>query len=187
MYREDRFEKDVPDIPAAGVTGAKILGGGPGLRCPDPESARDDSRGQPFAMWAVDGRIPGGTGCLASYSRSRPQCQSERRERIAYRAGHVVKNPFCDGSGLPGRGGGVLWNSRTDPSPWRLPCGGKRFSGLRMTPGGRALTGGRKPGEAGRAAICPRVGHWQAVGCPAERDARSPFPGAHPRCHSVMK
>ena len=76
-------------------------------------------------------------------------------------AGRDAKNLFCGRRTVRGRGGGVLWNSRTDPSPWRLPCGGKRFSGLRMTPGGRALTDSRMPGEAGRSAICPRVGRWK--------------------------
>ena len=54
-----------------------------------------------------------------------------------HQTGRIAKNLFCGGNTMQGRDDNVLLNSRTDPSPWRLPCGGKRFSGFRMTPGER--------------------------------------------------
>ena len=70
---------DDPDVPAEEGPGLKILRGGPGLRCPDPESAQDDTRGGAASdvgcvrMDTLQSRILG-----AFLPRANPRCHSVR-------------------------------------------------------------------------------------------------------------
>ena len=62
----------------------------------------------------VGNRMPDETGCTALSPGLTPDVILNDEEGRPHRAGRVVKNPFCGGGAVPGRGGIVFMNSRTD-------------------------------------------------------------------------